>query len=399
MADTGTHAGTALLRFNRPELVGNELEYMAEAVASGHTSARGPFTEKVSALLAEEAGAATALLTTSCTDALEMSAMLLDIEPGDVVIVPSFTFVSTALAFVREGARIRFCDIEPDTLGLDPQHLATLLDERVRAVVPVHYAGVGCRIDEIIAVIDAARSAGSTHPSGVTLIEDNAHGLFGRFRDEPLGSFGRFATLSFHETKNFICGEGGALIVNDERDVERANMLMDKGTDRRAFASGLVDKYSWRDRGSSFGLSDLLAAYLLGQLEERTSVLDRRRAAFERYDHLLTPLVDRFGLVRPITPEHCESAFHMYYVLLPEAVDRNAVLHHMSEAGVRAAFHYVPLHSSDGGQMFGDGTHDCPVTNDISARLVRLPFFNALDDAEAERVIAALDGALQAADR
>jgi len=393
---TDAPAAGSTLRFNRPELVGNELEYMAQAVASGHTSAGGPFTTQVTDLLCEETGAAGALLTTSCTDALEMSAMLLDLEPGDVVIVPSFTFVSTALGFVREGARIRFCDIEPETLGLDPNHLESLLDEHVRAVVPVHYAGVGCRIDEIATVLDAAAAAGRAHPDGVALIEDNAHGLFGRFRDKPLGSFGRFATLSFHETKNFICGEGGALIINDERDVERANMLLDKGTDRRAFASGLVDKYSWRDRGSSFGLSDLLAAYLLGQLEQRADVLYRRKAAYDRYDELLVPLVDAHGLATPTVPAHCESGYHMYYLLLPPGVARDDVLGHMSDAGVRATFHYVPLHSSDGGQRFGDGEIECPVTDDISARLIRLPFFNALGLSDAERVVRALDAALHA---
>ena len=249
------------IRFNLPTVAGRELEYMADAVAVGHLSSDGPFTTKVVDLLRDSHAAADVVLTTSCTAALEMSAMLLDLRPGDTVIVPSFTFVSTALAFAREGARIVFADIERDTLGVDPDHVAELMDESVRAVVAVHYAGIGCQVDRLRGVL--------RQHTGVDLIEDNAHGLFGALGDRPLGSFGRFSTLSFHETKNFICGEGGALVLNDGRDVDRAHVVLDKGTNRRAFMLGQVDKYSWVDIGSSFGLSELLAAYLLGQLEQR----------------------------------------------------------------------------------------------------------------------------------
>ena len=237
--------------FNRTEVEGRELDYMRESVEGGHTSTSGPFSRRVAEILQAETGAEV-LLTTSCTTALELSAMLLDLGPGDTVVVPSFTFTTSALAFARQGARILFCDIEPHTLGLDPHHLAELLDDTVKAVVIVHYAGVACDVDGIRKVLADRPDVG--------LVEDAAHGLFGRWRGEPLGSLGRFASLSFHETKNFVCGEGGALLLNDSSDLPRARVHYDKGTDRQAFFLGQVDKYSWRDTGSSFGLSDTLAA-------------------------------------------------------------------------------------------------------------------------------------------
>src|SRR5919106_1872243 len=276
MTPQGTHD---TIRFNQPSLEGRELEYIRESVEKGHTSSSGPFGSRVRDLLKEETGSSDVLMTTSCTAALELAAMMLDLEPGDTVVVPSFTFVSTALAFARGGTRIIFCDIEPETLSIDPQHLASVMDDSVRAVVPVHYAGVAGDIDGLTDVLEQWK--------GVDIIEDNAHGLFGRWRGRPLGSLGRFAALSFHETKNFVCGEGGALLVNDQRDVDRAHVLYDKGTNRRAFLLGQVDKYSWIDTGSSFGLSDVLAAYLLAQLEERKAIQERRRAVHERYTALL----------------------------------------------------------------------------------------------------------------
>ena len=264
----GDHAGDSI-PFNRPSLEGREAEYMRQAVEGGHTSAAGPFSAAAAGLLCDELGCADILLTTSCTAALEMAAMLLDIEPGDTVVVPSFGFVTTALAFVRQGARILFCDIERERLGLDPTHLDELMDETVRAVVPIHYAGVPCDLDPIRDVVSRWPRA--------ELVEDNAHGLFGRHAGRPLGSFGRFAALSFHETKNFICGEGGAIVLNDQSDVARAHTVFHKGTNRREFMLGEVDKYSWQDVGSSFGLSDVLAAFLYGQLEQHDSIRARRR--------------------------------------------------------------------------------------------------------------------------
>jgi dTDP-4-amino-4,6-dideoxygalactose transaminase len=376
------------IRFNKPSLEGNELAYIQTAVETGHTSCSGPFSAIASELLRDWLGARDVLLTTSCTAALEMSAMLLGLQPGDTVVVPSFTFTSTATAFAREGARILFCDIERETLGLDPAHLETLLDDSVRAVVPVHYAGVGCDMDGIDAAI-AGRD--------IAVIEDNAHGLFGSYRDRPLGALGQLATLSFHETKNFICGEGGALIVNDERFVDRAHLLYDKGTNRRAFMLGQVDKYSWQDLGSSFGLSEVLAAYLYGQLEQRDVILAKRRALTELYRDLLTPMADEFSLQLPIVPADRDQAYHMFYILLPDRPTRDAVLGSMRQENVYPTFHYVPLHSAPAGMKFAARRTECPVTDDVSGRLLRLPFHNNLSAADAERVVNALRHALTGA--
>ena len=365
--------------FNRPSIQGDEIDFIRTAVEHGHTSADGPFSAKVNTLLRDEIGARDVLLTTSCTAALEMSALLLDIGPGDTVVVPSFGFVTTALAYACQGARILFCDIEPSTLGLDPRRLAEIMDESVRAVVPIHYSGIACDIEGICSVLGEWPRA--------ELIEDNAHGLFGRYRGRPLGSFGRFATLSFHETKNFICGEGGALIVNDEADLARAHIVYHKGTNRSAFLHGDVDKYSWQDVGSSFGLADVLAAFLLGQLEKREQILGKRRHAFDRYLHLLEPHAEHFGYRLPNVPPDREQAYHMFYVLLPDKDTRDQALASLHERGVHATFHYVPLHSSDGGRRFAARETVCPVTDSVSGRLLRLPFYTDLTESDAERVV------------
>lgn len=367
--------------FNQPAIIGRELEHVEAAVRGGHTSSSGPFSGRVCELLSASHEGAHVLLTTSCTDALEMSAMLMDIEPGDVVIVPSFTFVSTALAFSRAGAQLLFADIEPRTLGIDPDHVRQLLEEepRVRAVVAVHYAGIGCDLAGLAEVM-------SQYPD-VMLIEDNAHGLFGSADGRPLGTFGRMSTLSFHETKNFVCGEGGALVLNDPADIDRAHVLHDKGTNRRAFFLGQVDKYTWVDTGSSFGLSDMLAAFLLGQLEQRDVVLQRRREVFEAYVEALEPVASELGLRLPVVPERRQSAYHMFHVLLPDRGSRDRALDGLRERGVQATFHYVPLHSADEGRRAAAMPTACPVTDDISGRLLRLPFYNDLG----------ADGARQAA--
>jgi dTDP-4-amino-4,6-dideoxygalactose transaminase len=372
--------------FNRPSLEGHELEYMRAAVEHGHTSADGPYSARAAEVLREATGALQVLLTTSCTAALEMTALLLDIGPGDTVVVPSFGFVTTALAYTRAGAKVLFCDIEPTTLGLDPDHLVEIMDDTVRAVVPIHYAGVGCDLSGIRAVLEAWPRA--------ELVEDNAHGLFGTYQGRPLGSFGRFSTLSFHETKNFICGEGGALVVNDKADLDRAHVLYHKGTNRQAFLLGLVDKYSWQDTGSSFGLSDVLAAYLFGQLEERDSILARRKAVFERYEALLAPEAERYGFQLPIVPPDREQAYHMFYLLLPNRETRDRTLASMHAADIYSTFHYVPLHSSPHGRRVAARPTECPVTDDISGRLLRLPFYTRLTEAEAGRVVTSLFDAL-----
>ena len=373
--------------FNRASVEGAELDHIRQSLEGGHTSSSGPFATRAGGILAEETGAAEILLTTSCTAALEMSALLLDLQPGDTVIVPSFTFVSSALAFVREGARVLFCDIEPETLGPDPAHLAELLDDSVRAVVVVHYGGVACDLDGIREVL-------RDRPD-VALIEDAAHGLFGRWRGQPLGSLGRFATLSFHETKNFVCGEGGALVVNDPADVARSWVLYDKGTDRKAFFRGQVDKYTWRDTGSSFGLSDTLAAYLLGQLEQREVIQGKRRGVFERYRDALAPHADELGIRLPVVPDHCEPAYHLFHVLMPDHDTRTRVMGELRAQGIATAFHYVPLHDSVGGRQFAARTTECPVSTDVGNRLLRLPFHNNLTPDDTDRVVEAFVTALR----
>jgi dTDP-4-amino-4,6-dideoxygalactose transaminase len=374
------------IRFNQTTVEGAELEYIRRSIESGRTSSSGPFSAQATELLRAETGAPEVLLTTSCTAALEMSALLLDLQPGDTVIVPSFTFTSSALAFAREGAEILFCDIEPRTLGPDPRSVATLLDDSVRAVVLVHYAGIRCDVQGIREVL-------RDRPD-VAIIEDNAHGLFGRWRGEPLGTLGRFATLSFHETKNFVCGEGGALILNDPADVDRAWVVYDKGTDRRAFFRGQVDKYSWRDTGSSFGLSDTLAAYLLGQLEQRETIQAKRRGVFERYHEALSPRAGELGIRVPVVPEDCEPAYHLYHLVLPDHETRTRVMDEMRAEGIQTTFHYVALHSSTAGKRFAARQTDCPVSADISDRLVRLPFHNALSTEDTDRVVDSLVRAL-----
>ena len=378
-----TGATTSVARpevpFNRASVEGAELDYVRQAIESGHTSSGGPFTRRAAALLAEHSGAEEVLLTTSCTSALELSAMLLDLGPDDTVVVPSFTFTTTALAFARQGARLLFCDVEESTLGLDPEHLRTLLDETVKAVVVVHYAGIP---------VDMAGIRAALEPwPDVQLVEDNAHGLFGTWRDQPLGSLGRFAAQSFHETKNFVCGEGGALLLNDTRDVDRARVLHDKGTNRRAFMLGQVDKYTWKDTGSSFGMSDALAAYLLAQLEQRDVIQGKRRAVHERYHRELAPLADELDFEVMRLPEDSVPSYHMFFVLLPDKERRNDVLESMAKQGVKATFHYLPLHSSDAGRRFAARTTECPVTDSVSGRLLRLPFFNNLAGEELDRSV------------
>ena len=374
------------IRFNQAGVEGAELEYLRRSIESGRTSSSGPFSAEVTRLLRDETGAPEVLLTTSCTAALEMSALLLDLQPGDTVIVPSFTFTSSALAFAREGAEILFCDIEPETLGPDPRSVAALLDDSVRAVVLVHYAGIRCDVEGIREVL-------RDRPD-VAIVEDNAHGLFGRWRGEPLGSLGRFATLSFHETKNFVCGEGGALVLNDPADVDRAWVVYDKGTDRRAFFRGQVDKYSWRDTGSSFGLADTLAAYLLGQLEQRDAVQAKRRGIFERYHAALAPRAGELGIRVPVIPDDCDPAWHLYHLLLPDHETRTRVMAELKAEGIQTTFHYVPLHSSAAGKRFAARQTDCPVSTDVSDRLLRLPFHNGLSTDDTDRVVDALTRAL-----
>lgn len=369
-----------MLPFNRPSFQCDELSFIQESIDRGHIAGDGSFTWKAQSILAEALGAPRVLLTTSCTHALEMAAILLDIQPGDEVIVPSFTFVSTANAFVLRGARPVFCDVRPDTLNLDEQLLEALITSRTKAIVPVHYAGVACEMDAILAIA-------SRH--GIAVVEDNAHGLFGGYRGRPLGTFGSLATQSFHETKNFSCGEGGALVINDPALIERAEILREKGTDRSRFLRGQVDKYTWVDVGSSYVASDLLASILVAQLSQRERIQQRRREIWERYHDGLADWAGEAGIQLPTIPPHCAQAYHMYYLLLPSLADRGAFIEFLRQRQVMAVFHYVPLHSAPYARSI-EARGDCPVSEDVSARLVRLPFFTSMTEPEQQRVIDAV---------
>jgi dTDP-4-amino-4,6-dideoxygalactose transaminase len=369
------------VNFNRPTIVGKELYYISQAIHEGYSAGDAAFTKKCHALLEQILGVPKVLLTTSCTDALEMTALLLNIQPGDEVIVPSFTFVSTANAFALRGARPVFADIRPDTLNLNESELERLITPRTKAVVPVHYAGVGCEMDAIGKI--AARRE-------VTVVEDNAHGLFGKYRGQYLATFGTFATQSFHETKNFICGEGGALLINDPNFIERAEIIREKGTNRSRFFRGQVDKYTWVDIGSSHLPSDILAAFLYAQLEAREEIQSKRRQIWEYYNEHLQDWAQDNGVQLPTVPSHCEQSYHMFYLLLPSLEQRQALIEHLKARGIHSVFHYLPLHLSDMGRRFGGKEGDCPVTEHVSDRLLRLPFYNDLGQADQVRVVEAV---------
>jgi dTDP-4-amino-4,6-dideoxygalactose transaminase len=372
---------TYSIPFNRPCLAGNEYKYIAEAIANGHASGDGPFTRRCHELLESQLGVPKVLLTTSCTHALEMAALLLDCGSGDEVIVPSFTFVSTANAFALRGARIVFADIRADTLNLDEARLESLITDRTKAIVPVHYAGVACEMDTIGAIAQR---------HDVRIIEDNAHGLFARYKGKYTGTFGTLATQSFHETKNVTCGEGGALLVNDPNLVERALIIREKGTNRSQFFRGQVDKYTWVDLGSSYLPSDLLAAFLFAQLEGRHEIQRQRQRIWDLYHQNLADWATQRGIRLPIVPAECEQAWHMFYLILPSLEYRQGLIAHLKAQGILSVFHYVPLHLSEMGQKCTARKANCPVTEDLSQRLLRLPFYNDLSEPEQLRVVNAV---------
>ena len=369
--------------FNRPFFSGKEFEFIQEAITSWQLSGDGTFTKKCHALLEQELGVRKALLTTSCTHALEMAALLLDIKPGDEIIVPSFTFVSTVNAFVLRGARPVFIDIRPDTLNLDETQLARLITPRTRAILVVHYAGVACEMDPILQLAAEHR---------IAVVEDNAHGLFGKYKGKFLGTFGCLATQSFHETKNFTCGEGGALLINDDRYIERAEVIREKGTNRSRFFRGQVDKYTWVDVGSSYLPSDILAAFLYAQMEARECIQAKRQRIWERYDESLKSWAEKYGVQVPSVPAHCEQPYHMYYLVMPSLAKRQALISYLNDHNINSVFHYQPLHLSEMGRRFGGEIGDCPVTESVSDRLVRLPFYNDLTDEDQIRVIDRITG-------
>ena len=372
--------------FNRPAVVGREFDYLREAVFGHHISGDGTFTKKCQAWLEEALGVPKVFLTTSCTHALEMAALLLDIGPEDEVIVPSYTFVSTVNAFVLRGAKPVFIDIHPDTLNMDETQLEGLISPRTKAIIPVHYAGVGCEMDAICEI--ATRH-------GIPIVEDNAHGLFGKYKGRYLGTFGSLATQSFHETKNFTCGEGGALLINDEQYIERAEIIREKGTNRGQFFRGQVDKYTWRDIGSSYLPSDILAAFLYAQLECRDRIQSTRQRVWEYYYEHLHDWAETNGVGIPFVPPYCEQAYHMFYLLPPSLEKRTEFIQSLRNQGIQCVFHYQPLHLASMGRRWGYNKGDFPVTEDVSDRLIRLPFYNELQEAGQERVCAVIKEASQ----
>jgi len=371
----------AAIPFNCISRVGTEGGYIEQAFEALQICGDGVFSRRCHEFLENTLGVARALLTTSCSHALEMCALLLDIKPGDEVIIPTYTFPSVANAFVLRGAKPIFADIRPDTLNLDESKLRALITPATRAIVVVHYAGVACEMDEICALADEY---------GIEVVEDNAHGLFGGYRNKPLGTFGCMATQSFHETKNFSCGEGGALLLNDASYCDRAEIIREKGTNRKKFFRGEVDKYSWVDIGSSYLLSDILAAILFAQFEVREAIQKKRERLWCAYERELANWATNSEVRLPVVPAHCQQTHHIFYLLMPDMTVRDALIEHLRVRQILSVFHYVPLHTSKMGRQLGGYAGQCPVAEDVSNRLIRLPLYSGLTEEEQERIFAAL---------
>lgn len=357
--------------FNKPFATGHELKYIQKAIANGHLSGDGEFTKKCHAWLESRIGCYRAFLTHSCTAALEMAAILVDIQPGDEVIMPSYTFVSTANAFVLRGGVPVFVDIRPDTLNIDESKIEAAITPKTKAIVPVHYAGVGCEMDVIM---------GIANKYNLIVVEDAAQGILAHYKEQPLGSIGHLATLSFHETKNILSGEGGALLINDSRFIERAEIIREKGTNRSSFFRGEVDKYTWVDIGSSYLPSEIIAAFLWTQMEQAIPITQRRLALWNTYKKGLLSLENQGKLCSPIIPKHCGHNAHMYYILLPSLGFRNLLISGLRESGINAIFHYVPLHDSPAGKKYGRTSGNMEWTESLSQRLVRLPLWLGMEE-------------------
>ncbi|MBC3207676.1 dTDP-4-amino-4,6-dideoxygalactose transaminase [Pseudomonas sp. SWRI111] len=372
--------------FNFPHMTGKELYYIAEAHFNGRLAGDGPFTKLCHSWLEQRTGCSTALLTHSCTAALEMAALLLDIEPGDEIIMPSYTFVSTANAFVLRGGVPVFIDVREDTLNMDERLIEAAITPRTRAIVPVHYAGMACEMDSIISI--AKRY-------DLRVIEDAAQGVMASYKGRALGSIGDLGAYSFHETKNVISGEGGALLVNDPKLALRAEIIREKGTDRSRFFRGEVDKYTWQEVGSSFLPGELIAAFLWAQLEEADRITQARLSSWDRYHELLAPLEVEGLLRRPIVPDDCQHNAHMYYVLLSPEIDRQVVLNELKCNDIWSVFHYVPLHSSPAGKRYGRTSGELSVTDRQSESLIRLPLWVGLRNEQQDRVIETINKVLK----
>lgn len=374
-------ADPSFIPFNRPSLAGRELEYIQEAIGNGHISGNGAFTKQAERELARISGSHAALMTTSCTHALELSSRILNLGPGDEVIVPAYTFVSTAAAFALSGAKPIFVDVTPQTLNLDLEGVEAAITPRTRAVATVHYAGIADQVD---------RLANLCASHEIPLVEDNAHGFAAKYGGRPLGTWGALSTLSFHETKNITCGEGGALTINDPSLVERAEILREKGTDRARFLRGQVDKYTWVEVGSSWVASDILAAYLVAQLEEFDAIQRDRMALWQAYDESLLDWAAEHGVRRPHVPALVEHAAHMYYLQFQDLDQRTRFIEHLKKLGILAVFHYQALNVSDVGRQLGGRPGQCPVSENAANTLVRLPFFRDIQPIERDRVISAV---------
>ncbi|MDH5564081.1 MAG: dTDP-4-amino-4,6-dideoxygalactose transaminase [Nitrospirota bacterium] len=372
--------------FNKPFIAGKELYYIAQAVTFGNLAGDGHFTKQCSRLLEEQFRIEKALMTPSCTAALEMAAVLCELAPGDEVILPSYTFVSTANAIVRVGAKPVFVDIRADTLNIDEQQIEKAITHHTKAIVPVHYAGVGCEMDRIM---DIARK------HNLLVIEDAAQGVGAYYNNRALGSIGHLGTYSFHETKNYICGEGGALCINEPELIKRAEIIRDKGTNRSEFFRGEIDKYTWVDIGSSYVPSEIACAFLYAQLEMMNVISERRRTIYRQYRKLLKALEVQGCLSLPHIPEDCESNYHMFYILLPDRVVRDALMDYLKKHGIMAVFHFIPLHSSPMGQKFGRQVGDLSITEELSGRLLRLPFYFEMTEGEQEYIVKHLKEGLE----
>lgn len=373
-----------MLPFNKPFMTGKELWYISQAHHNGQLSGDGPFTKKCHEWLEQQTGCRKALLTHSCTAALEMAAILADIQPGDEIIMPSYTFVTTANAFVLRGGVPVFVDIREDTLNIDERLIEAAITSRTKAIVPVHYAGCACEMDTIM---DIAKR------HDLIVIEDAAQGLMATYKGRALGSIGHLGTFSFHETKNITSGEGGALLVNDERFIERAEIIREKGTNRSRFFRGQVDKYTWCDIGSSYLPGELIAAFLWAQLEEAESITENRRCCWDRYHSMLETCEENGKLRRPVITAECEHNAHMYYVLLAKDINRQVVLEKLKQKNVNAVFHYVPLHSSPAGQRYGRPHGRLDMTDRLSERIIRLPLWIGLTEEQQKRVVGVIGDA------